>query len=367
MEGEQYELWGLDEAPLPSQLARIQPEHHPVECRLCRTLMYALPDELGTEMVCPDCGAKTVAEASASNRPQPEPDILGDAYELDESSPPPLRPTPVPVAVKEAERHEQARQQRAAARRRNRPETRAQPPRIPLLQRVPAMLLTSPVLARWIALSIALLMVLWLGVPAFASLGAGGGFGAISAVCFFAVAVVLGAMTYAVAASVWLALLTESADGHDRLHDPPGAIFFEWTGPVAYVSVAAAASLLPGWAIGRLLEAFQIDARAIVIPAFWLACFPVALLSALDQDSPMAVISMRLASSLWKCLPAWLLFYLETLLLAGGVAAAIAGLWNWSAVMPLIAGPLVVAATFLYFRLLGRLAWWLAEWLAEPA
>jgi DNA-directed RNA polymerase subunit RPC12/RpoP len=32
----------------------------PVYCKLCRTLMYASEDQIGSELTCPDCGVKTI-------------------------------------------------------------------------------------------------------------------------------------------------------------------------------------------------------------------------------------------------------------------------------------------------------------------
>jgi hypothetical protein len=55
-----------------------------------------------------------------------------------------------------------------------------------------------------------------------------------------------------------------------------------------------------------------------------------------------------------------LVFYVESLALAGGFGYAAAKLaqTNWAV---LAISPMFVGAMFVYMRLIGRLAWWLAE------
>ncbi len=41
MEGEQYELWGVDEAPSVAEMLAAQPKYIAVVCRLCQSRMQA--------------------------------------------------------------------------------------------------------------------------------------------------------------------------------------------------------------------------------------------------------------------------------------------------------------------------------------
>ena len=64
-------------------------------------------------------------------------------------------------------------------------------------------------------------------------------------------------------------------------------------------------------------------------------------------------------ATLWKRGLYWLLFYAETgcLLAAGAALAALAARWIDSRLGVLLGGPLFAAVVMIYFRLLGRLAW----------
>ena len=239
MFGEQYELWGVDEAPLPAEIAASAPLLVPVSCRLCQTLMYARPDQVGTSLSCPDCGAKTVVKsAAAAVRQGPQPVALGEEYQIDEASAPGPRPAPREAAVlAQAEQLASERdvQRKDEGRRRKRP-------RPPLITEVLPMLFSTAVVARWLTLSAALTMIGWFAAYGLSS-GQGGGMGAIAQVCFLALATMLGGMWLVAASAIWLAILTESAEGHRRLDNPPTANFLEWFGETFYVMISAAVAL----------------------------------------------------------------------------------------------------------------------------
>jgi DNA-directed RNA polymerase subunit RPC12/RpoP len=45
----------FDDEPGPAD-----PQYIGVECRVCQTRMYGRPDQIGKEVKCPDCGARTI-------------------------------------------------------------------------------------------------------------------------------------------------------------------------------------------------------------------------------------------------------------------------------------------------------------------
>ncbi|QDS98353.1 hypothetical protein [Adhaeretor mobilis] len=381
MEGEQFELWGVDEAPLPAEQIAKQPTLIPVSCRLCYTLMYAREAHLGKQAKCPDCGTKTLIKrpaAEPTSGPVGVPD--GQEYQLDPTSAPTPRPVPKPVAVRQAEIREAERRAyeekeggtsdsdapRKKKRKKKRAALREQPVKFPLVQRVPAMLLTAPILIRWFVLSVFLVVV-----SSFGSFGAGDAaskFHAVAMVCFFVISCILGILWLAAASAVWLAILTESADGHDELHNPPSTDFVEWIGEAMYFLISAVASAVPAALIGKamtqLAESLSpsvADLGPVLAGTGWLLAFPVAILSSLEQGSPMAVFSPKIGKSLLTCLPTWLLYYAETMLLIGAAAAGSVWLIGRHPLLGMAAAPVLFAATLLYFRLLGRLAWQLSE------
>jgi hypothetical protein len=112
---------------------------------------------------------------------------------------------------------------------------------------------------------------------------------------------------------------------------------------------------IPGW-LGFGGAAMPIGLGALSTVLF----VPIVYLSQLDLGEPWGVLSGRIFASLGRCFGSWLLFYIEIVLLWGGCAALCLWMLSWGVHVSLLP-PLVVAAVILYGRLLGRLAWKLAE------
>lgn len=365
MFGEQYEVWGVDDAPTPAQQAAVAPPLIAVHCRLCDTLMHARHDQIGASLACPDCGARTEVRPPPARPPagiQPPTDDGG--YELDEASAPTPRPVPKIVAVEAARQHEATRTKQADPRldKRQAAIEDAKPtmPRVPLVQGAASMLLTAVILKWWISLSCAVTATAWFGLQVLTAFSSGGG--AIMALCFFVVGVILGGCTYVAASALWGAIVTESSDGHRWLVDPPGPNFTEWFGDAGYMFVAAAAATLPAWAVVRFVPLGPLDPLATGA-AVWAAAFPLTLLSALEEGSAMGVLHLGVWSTLFKRPWAWLLLFAEVAALGYGLGWALGRIPQ-----PVVLGPWVaVAASFVYFRLIGLQGWWLAESLStEP-
>jgi len=355
MHGQQYGLWGVDEAPLPAELAARQPKYFPMYCRVCNTRMHAQDKQVGTMLTCPDCGAKTVAPPPPVERPKPS--VLapeGTEYQLDETHVLPERPTYVPHKVRQfteqQQREEQLRQEYY-----ERPEL----PRIPLLEGVQRMLCRSP-LPQWIfAFAFALALEVWFIATAMSEVPMG------KAMMILLVAwgttTVFGVLTLMAASASWLAVLKESSEGNDRLYNPPGPIFVDWVGECFYVVFATSMAVAPGMLAWRFIPQLPWWLGPGLAAASWLLLFPVFLLSQLKNGSPMEFFSPKLAGTWLKCPGPWLLFYAESVVLWGGCGAAIVGLQILSPALVVVSVLLASATSFLYFRLLGRLGWWLAE------
>jgi DNA-directed RNA polymerase subunit RPC12/RpoP len=365
------ELWDVEDAPSPSQLIDQQPELYPIICELCQTLMYATEGQLGTRLVCPDCGRKTVAKKPPP-KPIRKPAPRVEGYELDVASAPGPRPSAVPTIVRrELEQAQRERDSKTQKKKRASKENPAQPspqvytgsrpkmPKIPLLQGVGLMLRSGPIMVRWLVLSIGLFMIGWLvswtitfmATPLMRSF----------ALCLIVVAFMIGTLWMMGAAAIWLAILKDSSDGNDQLYHPPDIVFQEWMGALIYVVFAAAIAACPVSLIMMAISDAPPWLRVGVVAAAWLVGFPLVLLSMLEIGSPLAIFSPRLFASLLGSPGPWLLFYMESTLLVAGFAGASYGLLQLSPQLAPIIDPAIVALTFIYFRLLGRLAWWLSE------
>jgi hypothetical protein len=167
------------------------------------------------------------------------------------------------------------------------------------------------------------------------------------------------------AAPYFLTIVGESAEGHDKLYDAPAWSPFDWLGDGMYLLVPTAAAAMPGmaaWSLGAPLPGAALIGAGV--GAAWLI-FPVAMLGALLESTPAGVLSPRLMSSLVRAPGPWLLFYLETALLAGAVGAAAWGIITAGPTAAWTLALIGMAAAVLYMRLLGRLAWWLSESMPE--
>lgn len=356
MHGQQYGLWGVDEAPLPSELAAGQPKFHPVWCRVCDTLMHAKANQIGKKLSCPDCGAKTVVPEPPEQKPSPSvlvPD--GEEYQLDAATVPPPRPEPQfsPPKPGEARTKKQLppiRQERG---------DRPKPPPLPILVGVLRMLMHAPV-TTWffwfagISITIGGFMMMIVMLNPIASIpffiGAG-----------LTLLLGLGAL-----ASLCLAVLTESSEGADRLYHPPGPVFVDWAGDAFYLFSSMTLAAAPWWILCRTLDQQLTPVlQAGILLVGWLFTFPLLLLSCLENGSAWEPYSPSVFASVARRPGHWLLLVIVSLAIVAGVGyagtALMSAALDKSVFLALLETPLVVAASLVYFRVLGRFAWWLAE------
>jgi hypothetical protein len=175
------------------------------------------------------------------------------------------------------------------------------------------------------------------------------------------VAVVFGLLLCVAASAYLLAILQGSAEGADRIENWPEAVFLDWVFQCLYILIALSLALMAGTIVDCLLDH---TGRHLVPGAVigLLGVFPIALLSVLESGSPFVPISMPVLHSLSYAWRGWAVFYLETLILVpGAIVASVfvlvrGGIW---AIVP--ATTLLMATCLIYFRLLGRLAWYCAE------
>jgi DNA-directed RNA polymerase subunit RPC12/RpoP len=399
-------------APSPKSMHGISNDHlHPIICERCQTLMYASDDQVGQMLPCPDCGHRNLARPRPAKRPPPRVMVDdGDEYQLDESSAPPPTPVFMTVEAREAEGRAAARARagvrepepdpfddeaeqptaRPAAKAAHRPRpatapaanssnppcpaaTPAQParkkpqrsrnrPAVPVMQGVFPMLFTAELLVRWIGLSLVLTGVLFaLGFVANAM-----GAMVVAALWIFAGGCALAGMWVVSGAPLLLAIVTQSAAGSDELHDPPNWADFEFA-EAGFFVIAVSSSGVPAWLASKAADTLPMEAQAAIGFGLWLITFPFVVLSALEQGSPLAIFSPRIAASFGRCFIPWAAFAFAALCwsaLAGGMIAFLLTRGSMLAAIPI---PwIIVAWLFIYMRLIGRLAWWIADVTPAP-
>jgi hypothetical protein len=222
---------------------------------------------------------------------------------------------------------------------------------------------------RWLLIAFWAVAAGWLTHSAIAlgvqeGLGAGNIYQTIVALLAGLGAVLAGVACAAVASIHGLTILLETTAGNDRMENWPNVgLFLDWVHDLWFIVNTAAVSLLLGWGLDWLLpNLLGVPGAAAAIAVFFV--FPILLLCALETDSPFLPVSGVVLASLGRHGIPWLAFYLQAagLLAAAGLACALI----WPLAPPLavpLAALLFSAVVMIYFRLLGRLAFYCS---AEP-
>jgi hypothetical protein len=165
----------------------------------------------------------------------------------------------------------------------------------------------------------------------------------------------------------FLAIITESSDGNDELYDPPGWLSFD-VAEAGFLLISAAISAFPAWLATKAGATLPIEERLAVGGGVWMLVFPFVVLSALEQGSAFAIVSPRLATSLFRCFVPWATFYIASMALAAGAAKLAEYLFTRGSFASLLPIPwLIVALIIVYMRMIGRLGWWIADAMPPPA
>lgn len=319
-------------------------------CLACQSRLVARCSAVGQKTKCPTCGVgNTVPKWLKSPPPGDQSPAIPQGN---------LESTKVQERAGTTE--SEPPKSRSRESKRSRPSKRPELPAAPLLHGVALMLWSSPIPALWLAYSISLALVATLFTQAMGQ--ASQGAYAILAILLLTVGCVLGTLWWMAVSALWCSILAESSEGHDRLYNPPPFLITECMKETATLGAALAISAIPGWVLGKWTDT----------PHLWLAIgmltfFPILLLSALEAESSLDLFSARLWGSLVSRPGHWIFFYLETWILASlCVWPMVRWLQDPVTYYPIWA-PWVMAGSLIYFRLLGRLGWWLAESLPLPA
>jgi hypothetical protein len=191
------------------------------------------------------------------------------------------------------------------------------------------------------------------------------------------VAVILAVLWCLGASTVVMTILRDTAAGNDEIYNWPSTVWWDWIADAfcllesVVLCILGMSCVLVGLRLAHLLPA-ETPGGVFLMLGCLAVLFPVILLSVLESGLPMSL-------PVWRTLiarpGAWALFHLESLvpLVAAGVAVSELGIaWLPGAGVGLLGNggfwwaisiaPLVlVAALLIYFRLLGRLAWYCGQ------
>ncbi|MEN1682062.1 MAG: hypothetical protein AAGJ46_20985, partial [Planctomycetota bacterium] len=351
-----YEVYEDEVQPTAEQLQAGLPKTIPVHCEQCQTLMHARQEQVGGELICPDCGTRTRVRAPVAAKPMI--DVARESYDVHAAAEHDTPNDAVRALIAEGQR--QAEEEAAAS-----PE-RPELPAAPLLQGVLRMLLRNNIGGRFAALSLVFMISLSLfayAIPAFNGIGGGKvamAAGAVMGVCLAMLASLMMVIALGFLAALVITIVTESSEGNDHLQTTPSPNPTDWFGEALTLGLAFGAAAAPGWIVGMIAGG---GAMAVLGGGVSLVLlFPMVLLSQLDLGSPFALVSPALLAAAPRVLGSLLLLWIQSALLAAAVVAALVPLSHLIDLyaLPLVA-PLALAAALLYFRLVGRLAWLVAE------
>lgn len=174
------------------------------------------------------------------------------------------------------------------------------------------------------------------------------------------VAVFLALMWFIFASGCALAIVRETANGVERIGVWPGFDFLSYLVEPLYLINSACVSALFvvafDWVLGRMWLGHMVGLTA------GLVVFPVVLLSMLETASPLGIVSGPVWRTIGVAGQGWAAFYgTSTAMVAAAVAVMSLALWFGGLFGYLIAAIVWTFAWFIYFRLLGRLAWYCAD------
>ena len=152
----------------------------------------------------------------------------------------------------------------------------------------------------------------------------------------------------------------ETTAGNDRMENWPNiGLFLDWVGELWFIINTVTIGVLLGLGLDWLLPGL-LGTREATVAVMIYVTFPVFLLCALETNSPFVPVSAAVLASLGRQLLAWLVFYFQS-----GCLLAAAGAMVWYLLLPLdrrlgipLAALLASAVVMIYFRLLGRLAFY---------
>jgi DNA-directed RNA polymerase subunit RPC12/RpoP len=344
-----------------------------VVCPTCHTRLHATEDQVGRQLLCPDCGTPSVVP------PMPPPRRKIDAMQgsdggyaivLDGPPPPPVPPPRLDQFDRHAVDDEPAVEAQPDQRPR-RPPRRPPLPAWPFLNRTLSFPLSPGMRGRTFGLmgwAAAFSLLAWRSVQAGAVEDPGSWF-ASAALC--AIAGVMAVMWLVVASACALAVVRDTANGCDKILSWPGPIFTDWLFDPLYLFGSLCLGSLPGAAAAWLLADEGVFGQWLAAVSTFLL-LPVALLSMLENNSPFGIISVPLWRTFFVAPVRWLTFYAVSGAMLAAVGGAMALALFFGPVAATIADTVLLPlAWFAYFRLLGRLAWCCAdatirhEWQAE--
>jgi hypothetical protein len=324
------------------------------ECPYCSAQIQIAEGRAGRSMTCPRCKGQVEV-------PKPHKPRRREEYDLQEDGPPPPGSTATLGRLTAAEIDALEEEEESQKKKRRRPKMEWQ-----LFLGGFGFPWSPGAVMQWLLIAIWASAFGWLYYAAHTlginhPLGEASMYQTIVAMLAALGAMIAGVGCVAVAGIHGLTILLETTAGNDRMESWPNVgLFLDWIGQLWFIINTTVVSVALGLGLDWLLPDL-LGSRGTTVTIVVFFTFPVFLLCTLEADSPFLPVSSVVFASLWRQGIAWLAFYLQsgTLLAA---AAALVQYYLVPLIEPRLAIPLEAllfsAVVMIYFRLLGRLAFY---------
>jgi hypothetical protein len=323
-----------------------------LECPYCSAQIQLAEGRAGRSITCPFCKGQVEAPKPHKSKPPDEYDFRDEAEPRESASMVGL------LTAADVEALEQEEPPQKKKRRRPRMEWQ-------LVVGGFGFPFSPGAVKRWLLIAIWAALTGWLVHSAVAmgigqSLGTGDISRTIAALLAACGAMIASVACVGVAGIHGLTILLETTAGNDRIECWPNVgLFLEWAGQLWFLFNAALLSVLLGLGLHWMLRG-TLPSREAIVAATVFFTFPILLLCVLESDSPFLPVSAAVLVSLVRHALAWFAFYLQ----AGGLLGIAAAMGYFLAprldlrlLIPL-AALFFSAVVMIYFRLLGRLAFY---------
>jgi DNA-directed RNA polymerase subunit RPC12/RpoP len=351
----EYEL-ASEARQRPGAVPAAQQEFIPVICELCHTRMLASPDQVGSRMKCPDCGTATVVPPMPAKRKKI--DVMegaGEGYALANYDAIKQRAAAsAPVEPEEPEEEE--------------PEPRLVPrrkrlvlPEHPFLDGTFTFPFSRSVYVRTIMLTAWMIFFATVFLLAKYLLTREDPSAWLLGAMLGGVSAILVLVWFLIAASTVFTVLRETSEGINEIEEWPSGVFLDWMGDAGWFFCALCMSVTPGAAIVWLLANLEISGKmaSMMMPLSIFFVFPFILMSMIETNAIFGMVSWPVLRTLFTATSGWVRFYLTSAVLFAAIACI-----DWLAfALDIYLGDIVMAMTqaiawIVYFRLMGRLAWY---------
>jgi len=321
-----------------------EPKRMLIKCPLCLTRLHPRVEQAGRRARCPDCGTKFVIpewQPPPERKIDPLPD---EAYGVGEAVGRPPMPERYarPRAIEERE-----------------PD--AVPPTWTFFSGVFEFPWYPEARVRWGYLSIGYFIAGFLFLLVMIVSGLATGSPARAGVIlagFFALAGFwVSVWTFSLACACMKAVIEDTAAGADRVENRPPSDWREWVYSLLAFLYVFTVSATIGYG-ADLLFSLWFETNGLLTPGLAVLLFPVLLLSAFETGDVILPFSPPVLASLVRYWWAWAAFYvLASLVVVVSVVPIVYVFRPYSFLALFYIAPVGAAATLIYGRLLGRLAW----------